>query len=303
MSTPGKWSGPYVPPALPTPGKPGRAKLRPRSATPTPSSRVPASSQASKTRALTPMPKQPQSRLPVPSPTAIANRDAILVDQASVTPMKGTPRTPRTPIVVTPLAKLLAKLPDTSWEAKKQLRKFLTQGGKPIWEEEKLEELIDNYSRTNRAFKKMQNAKDPLERKDFSVNTWYLQAQMRDKFNNSPSPYALKSQGPAEDYSLNPLPRTPDKQSTMQLLPSYNGSSYIFTPVVLLPQGDEFRQELPADYGPVRHSKTRNVGTSVPLTASVYKRFSRQRPGNSLGMVLAARKNFLRHVHEASTMT
>lgn len=78
---------------------------------------------------------------------------------------------------------------------------------------------------------------------------------------------------------------------------------YDFTPVVLKLQGDEFRQKLPANYGPVRHSKTHDLGTRMPLTASVYKRFSHQRPGNSLGIVLAARKNFLRHVHEASTMT
>jgi hypothetical protein len=188
-------------------------------------------------------------------------------------------------------------------EAKKQLFLLMTQNGEPVFVRAKLKEIITKYKSANQS--RNYGHRHRFDGQDLDVNKWWAETQMEQ---GTPSPPKLRSQGPPENSVIVPLPRTPDKQYVEQLLPSYNGVSYSFTPVVLMPQGDEFRQELPTDYGPtnygpVRHSNTRNLGTHVPLTASVYKRFSRQRPGNSLGMVLAARKKFLEHVHEASTLT
>lgn len=248
---------------------------------------------------------QSGSRRKIPKTTSITpsrgNDDFKINDQGEVVP-------PSTPTIdqllrvdADPARALLENL--RPWEMNEQTKEDLLKY-LDIFNMEERVESVNSYIQTNRRFRKNApfNTSDN-SRPDFSVDTFYFQ-----RFGQqSPMHHRLKSQRAAESPSditnrRSPEIRPPDDSVVTQLIPvsSYNGTSYAFTPIVLAPQGDEFRQELPPAYGPVR----RSGGTRVfgPLSHSAYRQLNTKRPGNSMGMVLAARHNFLRHVHLASTL-
>lgn len=167
-----------------------------------------------------------------------------------------------------------------------------------------MQHVNDNFGKNRDKFQfymqylKMVNENKTANLNDM-LNVTILSSTARKDTLRSQHPVLYAGIGQRLDFGTSPLPQKNDQ--LIPDVPSFNGSSYAFVPVVLLPQGDEHRMRVPASYGPIKSPTTYRNHT--PLTASVYKRITERRPNNSLGLVLSARQNFLKHVHEASTMS
>ncbi len=76
-----------------------------------------------------------------------------------------------------------------------------------------------------------------------------------------------------------------------------NNRATVYTPAVLLKQGDETFQISSPVTKPVRQTTE-----TEPLDDRYYHFMNKKRPGNNIGLVLQARQNFMKRVSEQSSM-